>query len=161
MSDYLETYGVGDEKRQRWTKRIILWSLAVIIAGTALFFTFRNWREERAVKQFLALLRDKNYQAAYAMWGCTAATPCPYYAFDKFMEDWGPKSPHADARTARIDDVDACGEGVVIRLAYPSTEPVPLWVARGNHVIGFAPWPECPGRHWRFKDFFHRLFGGS
>ncbi len=161
MGGYLQSYGVGDEKRERLRKRILLWSVVVIVVGTALFFTFRNWRQERTVKQFLALLDAKNYQAAYAMWGCTAATPCPYYAFDKFMEDWGPKSPHADARSAHIDDAEACGDGVVIRLAYPNAEPVPLWVTRGTDVIGFAPWPECPGRHWRFKDFFRRIFGRS
>ena len=44
------------------------------------------------MKQFLDDLQHKDYQSAYALWGCTQQRPCDYTA-DKFNEDWGPSSP--------------------------------------------------------------------
>ena len=40
-------------------------------------------------------------------------------------------------------------------------KPEPLWVERSNKVLSFSPWPECQERKWRFRQFFHRLFGSS
>ena len=40
----------------------------VIVVAGALFQWFRNWRQERIVKQFFSLLEQKKYQDAYAMW---------------------------------------------------------------------------------------------
>ena len=95
------------------------------------------------------------------MWGCTDAHPCPEYPFTKFMDDWGPKSSHADQASANIGLSQSCGSGVVIRIDYKgSEEAVPLWVERDSGTISFAPWPECPGRHLHFGEWVRSIFGG-
>lgn len=165
MSSYLEAYGAAEAHRARVlaivkTSSIILAGLLII--GLILFAVFRNHSEEQRTKTFLNLLNDHNYQAAYAMWGCTTDHPCPAYPVARFQEDWGPNSPYAKAKVANIGLSQSCGSGVLIRLDYTgSQESVSLWVDRDSEVISFAPWPECPGRHLHFKAWLKSLFGRS
>lgn len=159
MAGYLDTYGVQDEKREKLWKRIAIISAAALIAGLALFFFFRNFREERAAKNFLDLLRAHNYQQAYQLWGCTPQSPCRDYSFQKFMEDWGPNGEYKDVNAVRFTTVDACGQGVVLTVQYPNAEPFGLWVERSTKILGFAPWPRCPGRHWHLWDFLKNRLG--
>lgn len=156
MPGYLDAYGAGDERRERRNKRILLWVLAVLIVGTALYFTFRNWRQEQLVKQFFTLLQQKDYQGAYKLWGCSPETPCRYYPPEKFTEDWGPSSAYAGS--VKIAHVDACGGGVVFNIQSPPAPDVGLYVERGASTISFAPWPRCPGPHWRW-DSLKSVFG--
>jgi hypothetical protein len=162
MGSYLEAYGASEEqraKRSRLLKRlVILVVVLAIVAGTAYAF-LKNYPEEKQVKSFVELLKDKNYQAAYKMWGCTDQTPCRDYAFTRFLEDWGPKSEHADAGAARVGEGDSCGTGVVVPVSFKGSEPVALWVERGSHVLGFSPDPECRKPRWHFKEFLRSLFG--
>jgi hypothetical protein len=164
MASYLEAYGEAEqqhEKRIRVLKWAALGLVIATLAGLTLFSIFRNYSEEQRVKAFVQLLKDKNYQAAYQMWGCTPSTPCRDYSFQRFMDDWGPTSPHANATTARIRSSDTCGTGVVIPVDFAGTEPVPLWVERGSNNIGFSPDPECRKKRWHFKEFFQSLFKRS
>ena len=166
MSSYLEAYGAAEENRSQRVKLYRNISIAVaaaLIVGLTLFFVFRNHSEEQQIKTFVRLLQARNYTEAYTLWGCSEARPCTGYSFQKFQDDWGPASAHADESSAHIAMSQSCGSGVVIRLAYNgSEEPVPLWVERSNNVISFAPWEECPGtRHLQFGAFFRSLFGKS
>jgi len=161
MAGYLEAYGEAEQKRARRAK-IVKWSLAGVVllgvVGAILFAMFHNYAQERQVKSFIALLRTKDYQAAYRMWGCTEATPCRDYSYQRFLEDWGPSSPHADALSAKVGGGDSCGTGVVVPVDFKGTEQVPLWVERSNAVIGFAPDPECRKKHWRIGAFLRSVF---
>jgi hypothetical protein len=163
MSSYLEAYGAAEEHRARVlgivkTSSIVL--ACVLVAGLILFGIFKNHSEEQRAKTFVGLLQARNYPAAYAMWGCTDAHPCPEYPFTKFQEDWGPQSSHANESVARIGMTQSCGSGVLIRLDYQGPqEPVSLWVERDSGVISFAPWPECPGRHLHFGAWLKSVFG--
>ncbi|MGA2216106.1 MAG: hypothetical protein ABSH31_22730 [Bryobacteraceae bacterium] len=131
----------------------------VLIGGLILFAIFRNHAEERQAKNFIGLLAAHNYSVAYAMWGCDETHPCPQYTFSKFLEDWGPKSEHAgNPAAASIGLSQSCGSGVVIRLDYKGSEPVPLWIERDTGTISFAPWPECPGRHLHLGAWLKSLF---
>src|SRR3954449_4038654 len=96
MSGYLAGYGVGDEKRERRTKRIVLGSIAAIVVGGLAYVFFHNFTEERAAKRFVSELRSGQYQPAYRMGGCTEQTPCRDYSFDRFMADWGPQGVYRD-----------------------------------------------------------------
>ena len=164
MSSYLEAYGAAEERHAQRIRILKISSIilaCVLVAGVILFAIFRNYAEEQRAKTFVELMRARNYQAAYALW-CSAANPCPSYAFSKFMEDWGPQSAHADESSAHIGMSQTCGSGVVVRLDYSGNqEPVPLWVERESKMIGFAPWPECPGRHLRIGAWLKSLFGRS
>ena len=161
MSSYLEAYGSSEEHKARratLVKRGILFVVVLLIAAGLGYVLFKNYPEEQQVKSFLDTLRKQDFQTAYRMWGCTESTPCRDYGLPKFMNDWGPKGPHADIGSARIGLSQSCGTGVLLRLDAKGAEPVPLWVERGTHVISFAPWPECPGRHLHIGTFLRSLF---
>jgi len=161
MSSYLEAYGAAEEKRAHRFKLLKITSitlLCVIVAGLILYAIFKNYSEEQRVKSFIALLQKKDYQGAYRMWGCTETQPCPNYTVDKFMEDWGPGSSHADESSASIGLSQSCGTGVILRIDYSKAEPMAVWVERDSKIISFAPWPECPGRHLRIGAWLKSLF---
>ena len=161
MDSYLEAYGASEEnraKRLALLKRVVISVVLLLMTAMVTYAVFRNYPEEHQVNSFLSDLRNKDYTAAYRMWGCTEATPCRDYSFARFNEDWGPSSQHANAAAARLGTSQSCGSGVILRLDYPGAEPMNLWVERNNHVIGFAPWPECPGRHLHIGAFFRSLF---
>lgn len=91
MSEFLDNYGVKDARREKRVKQILYTVLTLAVVGGGLWFFFRNWKEESRVKEFLTLLERQDYKTAYALWGCTEATPCRDYKFERFLEDWGPK----------------------------------------------------------------------
>jgi hypothetical protein len=162
MASYLEAYGAAEEHR---ANRIHLIKNASIIVGSVLvvgliaYGVFKNHSEEQQLKSFVSLLQAHDYQAAYRLWGCSDTHPCPDYPFDKFLEDWGPKSAHANQSSAKIGLSQSCGSGVIIRLEYQgSQEPVSLEVERGTKIISFAPWAECPGRHLHIGAWLRSLF---
>jgi len=165
MSSYLEAYGAAEQHRARLigivkTSSIVLG--CILVVGLILYGVFKNHSEEQRARTFLDLVGAHNYQAAYAMWGCTDSHPCPDYPFAKFQEDWGPKSEHANESAAHIGLSQSCGSGVLLRLDYkPAEEPVLLWVERDSGTISFAPWPECPGRHLHFGAWLKSVFGRS
>ena len=153
MAGYLDAYGAADLRRERIRKRVIIWVLSVVILTTVVYFTFRNFREERQLKNFFTLLEQKKYQDAYALWGCTQDSPCKYYSAEKFLEDWGPSSPYANPQNIRTLHEDVCGTGVVFDVQSPKSEEVGLYVDRTTRVVSFAPWTRCPGPHLRIWEF--------
>jgi hypothetical protein len=159
MASYLEGYGAGEEQRERLIKRTVLWGGGAIIVAVGAFVILRNWSEEQVVKHFFALLKDKEYQQAYALFGCTPDHPCKYYSPAQFTSEWGPSSPYADPSTIHIDHVDSCGNGVVFDVESPKTEGVGLFVDRETHTLSYAQAPRCPGRHLQLWEFFKAHFG--
>jgi hypothetical protein len=165
MSSYLEAYGASEEQRVQRLRLVKIGAItlaSVLIVGLALYAIFKNYSEERQVKNFVALMRGQDYRGAYGLWGCTEAHPCPAYSFAKFLDDWGPKSPHSDESSAHIALSQSCGTDVVIRLEYSGSEdPVTLSVERATKVVSFAPWEECPGRHLHIGAWLRSLFNHS
>jgi hypothetical protein len=156
MSGFLDpTYGVTEARRARRIKAIALWSAGILIVAGVLFFTFRNWRQERVVNQFISLLKQQNYQEAYKLWGANK-----YYPPEKFIEDWGPTGQYKDAGDAKIENEDVCGSGVIFTMDVPKIEPFGLWVGSSTNYIGFAPngWSRCPGAHFQPVQFLKSLF---
>ncbi|HSB13413.1 MAG TPA: hypothetical protein VLE22_03075 [Bryobacteraceae bacterium] len=148
MAGYLERYGAGEEQRERRIRRVLL-SIAVIAALAGTFYLlFRNYRETKQAKRFFELLLEKDYKAAYVLWGCDkpGAPACHDYTFDNFMEDWGPKSPHADLSSLEFGKVRGCSTGVIVTVEFGKGREDLLWVDRDTKVIGFAPWPVCNPR---------------
>jgi hypothetical protein len=146
MADFLDGYGVADARREKRVKTII-WSLVgIAVLSVILYYQFRNFREERQSSLFLELLKKRDYQAAYALWGCTPETPCRDYALDKFLEDWGPKSPHADLSALKITKTRSCESGIIQILDFGKGETVNLLVQRKDKTIGFSPWEYCNPR---------------
>jgi hypothetical protein len=161
MASYLEAYGAAEENRAKKVRLVRITAvtlLCALVTGIILYGIFKNYSEEQRLKSFIAQLQKHDYPAAYRMWGCSETQPCPNYTFDRFMEDWGPKSSHADASSAQIGLSQSCGTGVILRIDYKNGEPMPLWVERDTKIISFAPWPECPGRHLRIGAWLRSLF---
>jgi hypothetical protein len=146
MAGYLDAYGVADAKRERIMKVLLLTAVALAIVGIVVYFLFRDYSEQQKINAFLEHLRNKNYRAAYVMWGCTDSSPCPQYPFENFLEDWGPQSAHADIATAKLGVKKSCDSGIIQFLEFPGQREVQLWVERDDGTIGFAPWPICNPR---------------
>jgi hypothetical protein len=148
MAGYLDHYGAGEERREKRIKRLVLTAVAVVVAAGVLFLIFKNYRQERQVKRFFGLLAHRDYQAAYALWGCTAPNPCRDYQFTAFMQDWGPQSEHADPQAFHIAKTRSCGSGVIVTVASNKdsnkNQEDKLWVQRDDLTIGFSPLPGCP-----------------
>jgi len=147
MAGYLETYGAGAERRERHTKQLLLILAIILVAGGSFYFWFRNYRETRQAKLFFELLAKKDYKAAYALWGCTDATPCPNYDFSKFMEDWGPESDHSNPSSVEFTRIRGCATGVIVEVNFGGGVIEYLWVDRKTRDLGFAPFPVCNPRY--------------
>lgn len=145
MQNYLDNYGVADARREKRVKRILYSVLTIAITGGLLWFFFRNYKEEARVKEFLSLLEQKDYKTAYGLWGCTEATPCRDYKFDRFLQDWGPQSDAGNVAAIQRSKVKSCNGGI-IQLLQIKGQDVNLYVDRTSLVIGFAPWPVCNPR---------------
>lgn len=158
MPGYLDTYGVVEERRGRIIKRLVIWTLSILVVSALSYFYFRTWRQEKVIQRFLAAISKQDFQGAYKMWGCTQDAPCRNYPPEMFTQDWGPTTPYANASEAKIDNIDYCDEGVVFTISFPKANPVTLYVDTSSEVVGFSAWPRCPGRHWQFRQFFHKLF---
>ncbi len=143
MPGYLDTYGAGEERRIRFIKIGVLVLVTLLIAGGIAYWFLKNWREERQARLFFDELGRRNYQAAYAMWGCTEAQPCRDYPFEEFLKDWGPGSGRPAPDTFRIVKSRSCGSGVILTVN-TGQQQEKLWVERKTLTIGFSPLPGCP-----------------
>ncbi len=145
MSGYLEGYGVEDEKRERLVKRALTAGAIILLLAGSLYLFFRNYFETKQANLFFDLLRQTSYQEAYRLW-CPESKPCPDYPMEKFLEDWGPKSPHADLSSMKIVKTRGCSTGVIFQVDFGNNAEEYLWVARQDKAIGYAPWPVCNPR---------------
>ena len=145
MSGYLDNFGVVDAKREKRNKRIVISLLSIAVAGGLLWYFFRDWKEEARVREFFALLEKKDFKQAYALWGCTDATPCRDYAFDKFLRDCGPESIAGNVAAVQRGKVKSCSGGIIQQMTIKGEE-VNLFVDRANLQLGFAPLPVCKPR---------------
>ena len=146
MPGYLDRYGEGDEQRAKRNKRIAAAVLILIVVAAGLYFGLRNHRQKAQVGQFVELLLKHDYTAAYRLWGCTETNPCKDYAFDKFMEDWGPQSKYAQISSFDIARSRACGSGVIVTVTFGQNREERLWVEGSELTIGYSPWSVCPSR---------------
>src|SRR6478736_1043456 len=105
MPGFLDNYGVADERRGRWLKRIVFGGLAIAIIATFSYLYFRTWSQEQTVKRFFATLESQDFRGAYKMW-CPSDDSCKYNPFDMFQKDWGPATPYSHGSVAKIDNVD-------------------------------------------------------
>ncbi len=144
MSGFLEEYGVGDQRREKVVRWLVISGIVLTVAIIAGYFFLRTYPATRFTNQFLDSLRRHDYQTAYRMWGCEQ--PCRDYSFEKFLEDWGPKSEFADPSRAGIKKTRFCNTGVIVTLAAPDGRDVPLWYERSTATLGFSPWPVCVTR---------------
>ena len=143
MASYLDQYGAGEQKRETVLKTIVLSVIFLAIFGTLGWYLFKNHGQEREVKDFLSLVRNKDYQGAYQAWGCTAAKPCTGYSYEKFMDDWGGKN---GSPVLRIVDSESCNAGVILTVDVTADRQEKLWVDKSSSALSFSPFPFCPNK---------------
>ena len=159
MSGYLDQYGAGEERRLVLIRNSVIIGLTLIVVGSLLWYLFRTYHQARVTKDFLRLVRSGDFQAAYRVWGCGSPQSCQGYAYQKFLEDWGPNSSAGQGRL-HITDTDSCNSGVIITLRGGSQdEEVKLWMEKkGSDALSFSPVPLCPGKSpWAIM--MHRTVG--
>ncbi len=145
MAGFLEEYGVADDRRAKVIRWLVISALVVVFGSVALYFGLRSWPAKRQVNAFLDDLRRRDYQAAYRDWGC--GNGCSGYPYEKFLEDWGPKSEFAESGAAAIKRTRYCRSGgVIVTINSPKGADVPLLYLRSNGSLGFSPWPVCDPR---------------
>jgi hypothetical protein len=143
MAGYLDQYGVGEERREKTIRYLVLSAVTLAILGGILYFVFHNYAQEKQVKHFFALLQSHQYQPAYNLWIRTESDRRGY-PFEAFMRDWGPQGGHPDVSNFRIAKSRSCGSGVILTVDFGKNEEEKLWVQRDDLTIGFSPLPGCP-----------------
>jgi len=131
MFDYIKPI---NPQKERLKKRLLIGiPLALILSGY-LYYEFKNYSEERAVKQFLAAVEQKNYQEAYRLW-----QPSKYYSFDSFNQDWGPQGQEGLIENYKITNSHARGSGVLVYIRLNGQKDISLWVERSDKRLSFPP----------------------
>jgi hypothetical protein len=141
---FLEEYGVGDVRREKTIRWIVIAAALLVIGSIVGYFVFRTWPAKRRVEAFLDKLREGDYQTAYRMWGCEQ--PCRDYSFERFLEDWGVKGGFGDPKGAEVKETSFCNTGVIVTVAPAKGPDVALWYERSNSTLSFSPWPVCVER---------------
>ncbi|HTM47514.1 MAG TPA: hypothetical protein VL285_02465 [Bryobacteraceae bacterium] len=145
MAGYLDRYGEGYAERAKRRKLVLIAVVSMIVATAGLYLALHNHRQKAQVSQFIQLLQKHDYKTAYTLWGCSDTKPCPEYSFDKFMEDWGPKSQYGQIASFDIARSKACGSGVIVTVELGQKQER-LWVEGDQLTIGYSPWSVCPAR---------------
>ena len=141
MSSYLDDYGASDERRERIKKRIAAVVVIAAVVGGVGWYFLRDYREERQIQTFVNLLSKGEYKAAYAMWGCTAQTPCKDYSFEKFIQDWS--KGYSESASVKVGAHRSCDAGIIQKIDIGGQE-VMVWVGRDNGLLSYAPpWFSC------------------
>ena len=143
MPSYLDDYGADDARREKIVKRIIITVIIVSISAGLLYWMLKDYREKGQTKAFLQLVQDGDFEAAYALWGCTESQPCLEYSYEKFLRDWGPDGEYGNISAAHITRTRSCEAGIIQTLEIPEYGDVLLWVDRSDHYISYAPWAIC------------------
>jgi len=159
MAGYLDQYGAGDERREKMNRWLFIAGGAVLLLLLLWWFLFgwdkseivrephiarvvqklRHRGPEAEIRQFLDLLKNGQYEAAYRVWG-----PNSDYPLNRFMEDWGPKSGR-NYSSYDIVRSRTCGSGVVITVDFQKGPEENLWVQKSDRTIGFSPFAGgCP-----------------
>jgi hypothetical protein len=159
MAGFLDQYGAGDERREKRNRWLFITGGVVLSALVLWWFLYgwdkseivreshvarlvqklRHHSQENEIRQFLELLKNHQYDAAYKVWGANKD-----YPFNKFMEDWGPQSQR-NLNTFEIVRSRSCGSGVVITVEFQGNGEESLWVQKTDQTIGFSPFAAgCP-----------------
>ena len=108
----------------------------VLIFVSGVIYKFANFREERAVRQFVGQIEGGNLDAAYQLWDAEGR-----YTMKDFLQDWGRDGYYTKGmHEARVVDSNSKGASVVVYLSVDSLgSPVALLVDKDTLKISFSP----------------------
>jgi hypothetical protein len=113
----------------------------VLIFVSGLIYKFANFREERAVRQFMANVEGGNLDSAYGLWDAEDR-----YTMKDFLQDWGTAGYYTKGmHEARVVDSNSKGGSVVVYVGIDSLKsPVALLVDKDTLKISFSPVSKYP-----------------
>jgi hypothetical protein len=149
MPGYLDTFGQSDARHERGLRFILLSLLAVAVLSLGGYVYFKNWSEKQRAREFLRVLQNQDYARAYSMFGCTEASPCRDFPYQKFLEDWGPSNLARRPDRLSIGGAEECGNGLLVNIEAGGRTEENLLIDSATRTIGYAPWPECPEPRFR------------
>ncbi|MBI4889919.1 MAG: hypothetical protein HY821_04785 [Acidobacteria bacterium] len=159
MPGFLDNYGVSDARREKGVRRWVLGILGALCLAWLGYWFIHDFREKRQVSHFLDLVAERKFEDAYRLWGCDPKQPCRDYSFQKFLEDWGPKSPYSNTAKAHVRRTRSCSDGVIQILEFGPGDEILLYVDRKTRNLSFSPFSYCvdpAGRNTKFWDIFFR-----
>lgn len=136
MAGFLDQYGVGDERRERKRKKVILSVIGLAFFTGLVYFFFHNYRQEHQAKLFFQALAAHNYPQAYSVWAPTEAAKRDY-SMEYFMRDWGP--PREDIRKFSIIEDEGCENSVIVHVDLGAGGIRKVWVNRDSLRLSFPP----------------------
>lgn len=137
---YLDEYGRGDARRERFFKTLAALILIAIALSLIYYVFFRAWAEQRQAGRFLSALEEGRYEQAYEYWGCSVSEPCRYYSYDKFLVDWGPESELGPVESFHLGKWYEQKTGVIIGVTINGQPRENLWVEKDSKRVGFSPY---------------------
>ncbi len=138
---YLEDYSTVTGARRETIHKALLAALLIsIVGGGLLYFLFKNFFEERQVRQFLSRLQENHYAEAYEHWGCSVEEPCPNYTYEDFLEDWGLDSPLGKVKSFDLGRSTELETGVIVEIEINGKPQPELWVEKETKIVGFSPY---------------------
>ena len=118
---------------ERRKKRLLIALAVVVVVAPLLYYEFRNWPEERAVKRFLTALQQEDYKRAYELW-----KPAPSYRYQDFLRDWGKQSEFGKVTSFEITRSRDRVSGVVVTARINQNE-ARIWVEKRDKSLSFPP----------------------
>ncbi len=160
MPGYLDTYGAGEEQRNRIIIRSVVSVVVLVIVVLLGWYLFKNHHQESVVKAFLGDVKRGDLAGAYRDWGCTAQSLVPGTSSTNSMQDWGSaaKDGAPDPAILGITDSESCNTGVLLTVAVNSARRRNYGWRRASDAISFAPYPICPHKS-PFAIMLHRTIG--
>ena len=131
-------------KRSRALKERLKVPVAIglaLIFISGLLYKFANFREERAVRQFMTEVEGGRYDAAYHLWDAEGR-----YSMTDFLQDFGKDGYYTKGmHEARVSDSNGKGGSVVVYVSIDSLKsPLALLVDKDTLKISFSPVSKYP-----------------
>ncbi len=137
---YWDQYNQGPSVFDRLVKLVAYALVAGIVGYCVYWLFFRNWREERQVRQFLEVVQDKRFEDAYEYWGCSVAAPCRHYLYEEFLDDWGVDSPLGAVQNYELGRSYTQPNGAIVEVAINGAKQPNLWVDADTRILSFFPY---------------------
>jgi hypothetical protein len=138
--DYLDQYSTGPSVFDRIVKGVAYSLLAAVLGYCFYWLFFRNWTEERQVRNFLTTVQEQRFEDAYEFWDCSVSEPCRDYLFEEFLEDWGPESPLGAIRSYELGRSYTQPNGAIIEVIINGEKQPNFWVEESTKVISYFPY---------------------
>ena len=113
--------------------RYIVLGILILLVAEGLYFSFRNYPEERAVTRFLTTLEQGKFQEAYRLW-----QPSPSYSFQDFLHDWGIQGDYGKIREFQILGTKSKGSSLVIVTTKVNNVDPPLDIVVDRKTKGLS-----------------------